>query len=60
MKKLLYQISTFATFTLLLVSCQKYETFQSNPNQPSNSSAALQLTGICNSIFYRDNTSAAY
>jgi hypothetical protein len=60
MKKLLYHISTFATFTLLLVSCQKYETFQSNPNQPSNSSAALQLTGICNSIFYRDNTSAAY
>jgi hypothetical protein len=45
---------------LFLSSCKKYDEFQSNPNQSSGSSPSLMLTGISYSVFYRDNTTAAY
>ncbi len=41
-------------------ACKKYEDFQTNPNLPSTATPALLLTGICYSIFYFDNTSAAF
>ena len=50
----------FALAALLFGACKKYEDFQINPNLPSTSTPALMLTGICYSVFYYDNTSAAF
>jgi hypothetical protein len=40
--------------------CKKHSDFQTNPNLPSTTTPALLLTNICYSIFYVDNTSAAF
>jgi hypothetical protein len=45
---------------LFLSGCKKYDEFQSNPNQASAATPALLLTGISYSVFYKDNTTAAY
>jgi len=45
---------------MLFSSCKKYDDFQTNPNLPSNATPALLLTGISYSVFYYDNTSAAF
>jgi hypothetical protein len=45
-----------ASFT----GCKKYSDFQTNPNLPSTGTPALLLTNICYSIFYTDNTQAAF
>jgi len=50
----------FGLMVSLFSSCKKYSDFQTNPNQPSSSAPGLLLTGICYSIFYYDNTSAAF
>ena len=44
----------------LISSCKKYEDFQTNPNLPSTATPALLLTAICYSVFYYDNTPAAF
>jgi hypothetical protein len=53
-------IVSLGLLALLLGSCKKYEDFQTNPNLPSNATPALLLTNICYSIFYYDNTPAAF
>jgi hypothetical protein len=53
-------LAGFVLVVSLLSSCKKYEDFQTNPNLPSNATAALLLTGICYNIFYYDNTQAAF
>ena len=50
----------FALISLLFGSCKKYNDFQTNPNLPSTATPALLLSGICYSVFYYDNTSAAF
>jgi len=50
----------FAFILLGFSSCKKYSDFQTNPNLPSTATPALLLTGISYSIFYYDNTSAAF
>jgi len=55
MKRFQY-ISAFILLVVLITSCKKYSDFQTNPNQPSNTSPALLLTNICYSLFYTDNT----
>jgi hypothetical protein len=50
----------FAVLSLLFSSCKKHEEFQNNPNQPSTATPALLLTNIIYSVFYQDNTSAAF
>jgi hypothetical protein len=50
-------------FTLVMgvfSSCRKHSEFQTNPNLPSTSTPGLLLTGIEYSIFYYDNTQAAF
>src|ERR1700750_1176041 len=46
--------------SLLIGSCKKYNDLQVNPNLPSTATPALLLTGICYSLFYIDNTPAAF
>jgi hypothetical protein len=46
--------------TLVFSACKKYEDFQTNPNLPSTATPALLLTRVCYSVFYYDNTSAAF
>ncbi|MEI9947001.1 MAG: SusD/RagB family nutrient-binding outer membrane lipoprotein [Chitinophagaceae bacterium] len=61
MKKLTYKyIAGFVVMLLLLGSCKKYSDFQTNPNLPATATPALLLTNICYSIFYYDNTQAAF
>ena len=45
---------------LLLLSCKKYEAFQTNPNQPSTATPSLLLTNICISVFDYDPTGPAF
>ena len=60
-KQYLYRYAVgIVWLTMLLTSCKKYEDFQTNPNLPSTGSPALLLTRICYSVFYYDNTSAAF
>lgn len=49
-----------ALIVLLFTGCKKYNDFQTNPNLPSNATPALLLTSICYSVFYYDNTQAAF
>ena len=61
MKKSFYNISFFAAgMFVLLLSCKKYEDFQTNPNQPSVASPSLLLTNICIDVFNYDPTGPAY
>lgn len=60
MKKITFNLYIFSALLILFGSCKKYDTFQANPNQPSQSTPALLLTGICYNIFYKDNTSASF
>ncbi|MBL7740927.1 MAG: SusD/RagB family nutrient-binding outer membrane lipoprotein [Chitinophagaceae bacterium] len=61
MKKLTVKyIAGFLMGVCLLVSCKKYSDFQTNPNLPASATPALLLTNICYSIFYYDNTQAAF
>lgn len=48
------------SFILLFTACKKFDYYLSNPNQPTNATPALLLTGICNSVFNTNPTSAAY
>lgn len=41
-------------------ACKKHADFQTNPNLPSTATPALLLTAICHSVFYYDNTQAAF
>ena len=52
--------SAVVLLAFLLSSCKKYDEFQNNPNQASAATPALLLTGVSYSVFYEDNTSAAY
>ena len=58
--KTIKYLSALILVGLFLSSCKKYDEFQNNPNQPSAATPALLLTGISYSVFYRDNTTAAY
>lgn len=62
MKKLIIKISFigFAALAILIAGCKKYDEFQNNPNLSSNATPALLLTNICYSVFYYDNSSAAF
>lgn len=53
-------IAGFALTVMLFTSCKKYDDFQTNPNLPSTATPALLLTRISYSVFYYDNTSAAF
>ncbi|RZK47202.1 MAG: SusD/RagB family nutrient-binding outer membrane lipoprotein [Pedobacter sp.] len=53
-------ISVAVVLGLLFSGCKKYDEFQNNPNQASAATPALLLTGASYSVFYKDNTSAAY
>jgi len=53
-------ITVFAFSIAVLSGCKKHEDFQTNPNLPSTATPALLLTRICYSIFYADNTQAAF
>jgi hypothetical protein len=50
----------FALLSVLFGSCKKYEDLQTNPNLPSTATPALLLTRVCYSVFYYDNTPAAF
>ena len=61
MKKSIININIYVLIIgMFFGGCKKYDEFQNNPNQPSASAPALMLTGICYSVFYKDNTTAAY
>jgi hypothetical protein len=45
---------------IAMIGCKKNKDFQTNPNLPSTATPALLLTRICYSVFYYDNTSAAF
>lgn len=53
-------ITGLALLTLTFAGCKKYEDFQVNPNLPSTATPSLMLTRICYSVFYYDNTPAAF
>ena len=54
------KIISLILITLFVISCKKYDNFQTNPNLPSTATPALLLTRICYSIFYSDNTQASF
>jgi Starch-binding associating with outer membrane len=60
MKQLLKYITGLALLITVSGGCKKYSDFQVNPNQPSTATPALLLTNICYSIFWYDNTPAAF
>jgi hypothetical protein len=49
-----------ALLVTLFGSCKKYEDYQVNPNLPSTATPALLLTRALYSMFYYENTSAAF
>jgi hypothetical protein len=53
-------IVLFVLVAASFTACKKYSDFQTNPNLPSTATPALLLTDICYSMFYVDNTSAAF
>lgn len=53
-------VISFVALILVLSGCKKYDEFQNNPNLSSSATPALLLTNICYSVFYYDNTSAAF
>lgn len=57
---LLRYILEIAFLSLLFSGCKKHDEFQNNPNQPSTATPSLLLTNIIYSVFYQDNTSAAF
>jgi len=59
MKRFNY-IAIFILVAASFTACKKYSDFQTNPNLPSTGTPALLLTDICYSIFYTDNTQAAF
>nr|WP_121270894.1 SusD/RagB family nutrient-binding outer membrane lipoprotein [Pedobacter schmidteae] len=48
------------SFILLFTACKKFDYYLSNPNQPTNATPALLLTGICNTVFNINPISSAY
>lgn len=59
-RRTVLQLSAVLLGLSLLSSCKKYSDFQTNPNLPASATPALLLTNICYSIFYYDNTQAAF
>jgi hypothetical protein len=53
-------ISIIAGVSIVFSSCKKFEDFHTNPNLPSTATPSLLLTSINYSMFYYDNTSAAF
>lgn len=48
------------SFILLFTACKKFDYYLNNPNEPTNATPALLLTGICNTVFNSNPISAAY
>lgn len=59
-KSICTYIAAFTFAIILFSSCKKYEDFQVNPNLPSTATPALLLTRVSYSVFYYENTSAAF
>jgi hypothetical protein len=59
MKRFIY-IAVLVMVAASFTACKKYSDFQTNPNLPSTATPALLLSNICYSMFYTDNTSAAF
>jgi hypothetical protein len=60
-QSIIYTYSIALTLLVILgTSCKKYQDFQTNPNLPSTATPALMLTRVCYSVFYYDNTPAAF
>lgn len=54
------KFAVLLSFVLLLTACKKFDYYLNNPNQPTNATPALLLTGICNTVFNVNPVSAAY
>ncbi|TKK71880.1 SusD/RagB family nutrient-binding outer membrane lipoprotein [Ilyomonas limi] len=58
--KLFIYIFAVAVALQLTTSCNKYDYYQTNPNNPSQATPALLLTDICVRVFVHDGLPMAY
>lgn len=58
--KTTYQSIIILIAIVFNTSCQKFDYYQDNPNKPSNATAALLMTYICQDIFNNNPINAAY